>query len=286
MKLALGTVQFGARYGAFNAGGQVSEQAVAAILDRAERAGVDTLDTARAYGESETVLGRLGAAKRFRIVTKIAALDGAGTEGVKRSFDASLAALDTAQVHGLMLHAADDLLGEQGDAIWQALEEIAASGAVQAIGVSVYTPDQLATLLDRYAIEIVQLPMSVFDRRFADAGLLDRLQAAHAEVHVRSAFLQGFALSDPGTLPPHLARWDTHLQHFIDTANSEGLSRTEAALGVVTSHPGVSRVLAGVDSLEQFNELIEAAHKIIPNRMKFDTVAITDEDLLNPSRWG
>lgn len=52
MKLALGTVQFGLPYGVANQQGQVTETEVNSILDLASANGINTLDTAIAYGES------------------------------------------------------------------------------------------------------------------------------------------------------------------------------------------------------------------------------------------
>ena len=59
MKLGLGTVQFGLSYGVTNASGQVPEATAARMLGVARRRGVDLLDTAAAYGNSEAVLGRV-----------------------------------------------------------------------------------------------------------------------------------------------------------------------------------------------------------------------------------
>lgn len=57
-RLALGTVQFGLPYGVANQQGQVSMETATAILDCARANGIDTLDTAIAYGESEQNLGK------------------------------------------------------------------------------------------------------------------------------------------------------------------------------------------------------------------------------------
>ena len=46
MKLALGTVQFGLPYGITNSTGQVAQDEVIRILQRARGLGVDVLDTA------------------------------------------------------------------------------------------------------------------------------------------------------------------------------------------------------------------------------------------------
>ena len=57
-KLALGTVQFGMDYGINNPAGRISYPNVLKILSEARSAGVQLLDSAFAYGESEPVLGK------------------------------------------------------------------------------------------------------------------------------------------------------------------------------------------------------------------------------------
>ena len=58
MKLALGTVQFGLRYGLSENPTIVGEQEAKAILDCAQSNGIDSLDTAISYGDSEFVFGK------------------------------------------------------------------------------------------------------------------------------------------------------------------------------------------------------------------------------------
>src|SRR5690554_5992846 len=69
-RLALGTVQFGLPYGVANQSGQVSLEEVGQILESARQAGVRTLDTATAYGESEVILGQQDL-QEFAVVTKL-----------------------------------------------------------------------------------------------------------------------------------------------------------------------------------------------------------------------
>ncbi len=69
-KLAIGTAQFGLRYGVANSAGQVAPAEAAKILARAREAGVTALDTAIAYGNSEEVLGAIGVSG-WRIVSKL-----------------------------------------------------------------------------------------------------------------------------------------------------------------------------------------------------------------------
>jgi len=69
-RLALGTVQFGLAYGVANQSGQVALAEAAKIVEEARNRGLDTLDTAIAYGESELRLGRIGIAG-WRGVSKL-----------------------------------------------------------------------------------------------------------------------------------------------------------------------------------------------------------------------
>ena len=58
-RLVLGTVQFGLPYGIANQSGQVSHETAKEIIALARLSGIDTLDTAIAYGESEKVIGKI-----------------------------------------------------------------------------------------------------------------------------------------------------------------------------------------------------------------------------------
>ena len=76
--LTLGTVQFGLPYGIANTHGQPAYETARDIIACAVEGGVNVLDTAVSYGESEAVVGRalaeLGIADRVLVVSKIPAM--------------------------------------------------------------------------------------------------------------------------------------------------------------------------------------------------------------------
>ena len=59
-KLALGTAQFGSKYGITNNRGQVEFKEAEQILKLAKNSNIDLIDTAIGYGNSEKVLGKIG----------------------------------------------------------------------------------------------------------------------------------------------------------------------------------------------------------------------------------
>jgi aryl-alcohol dehydrogenase-like predicted oxidoreductase len=292
MKLALGTVQFGLPYGVTNTSGQPCESEVRAILNRAAAAGVKILDTACLYGDSEDVLGRcLPAGHDFLIVTKTPKMGGMGraaaVAALSAAFAQSCARLRVPSVYGLLAHDANDLLGAQGEALWQAMLALRAGGHVSRIGASVYSGAQVDALLQHYPLDLIQLPMSLLDQRMLRDGQLDRLQARGVEIHVRSVFLQGALLMVPDALPPHLAGLRPQLSEIASRANRLGIRPLQAALQFVAALPQVSAMVCGVDSAAQFDELVAALNSTGQALDSADLAACAcaDAKLLDPSQW-
>jgi aryl-alcohol dehydrogenase-like predicted oxidoreductase len=293
MKLALGTVQFGLPYGIANTSGQPTEVAVVDILRHAAGAGVKILDTACLYGDSEAVLGRcLPADHHFKIVTKtpkFAGIDGATVgAALKTAFTESCRRLRTPHLYGLLAHDANDLLAAKGDAMWRAMKDLQSEGRVIRIGASVYSGGQIDALLQRYPIDLVQLPLSLLDQRLIQSGHLDRLAERNVEVHVRSVFLQGALLMSPDSLPSHLAGLRPSLEQISVRATSLGISPLEAALRFVSGLKQVDAVVCGVDSTGQFDQLAAALERPAVALCAKDVAACASNDpqLLDPSQWG
>jgi aryl-alcohol dehydrogenase-like predicted oxidoreductase len=284
-RIALGTAQFGAAYGIANASGQVSLESARAILAMARAAGVDTLDTAALYGASEATLGQIGVAD-FLVVTKLPGLsDDCGNVGdwVRAATRASLRRLNVANLHGLLLHRPADLLGANGEALFAALLALKSEGLVAKIGYSVYSPDEFDALVKRFRPDLVQAPYNVFDRRLEASGWLSRLRDIGAEVHTRSAFLQGLLLFPRGGWPKKFQPWRDLLENWHDWCSMRGVTPMQAALAHALGLKGVDRVVVGVDSAPQWQEVVEVSYGSGANVAA--GIQSSDDALINPSRW-
>ena len=292
MKLALGTVQFGLPYGVANTTGRPSDDEVRGILLAGLAAGVQVLDTASLYGESESILGRcLPSVHQFHIVTKtpkFTSMDGnKAVHSLESAFAMSCERLRMKQLYGLLIHDAGDLLGPAGDALWQAMTRLRAVGSVTRIGASVYSGAQIDALLHRYPLDLVQLPLSLLDQRLVHGGQLDRLAAANVEVHARSAFLQGAILMPVDQLPQHLAGLRPYVARVSECAATHGFSTLQAALRFVAGLPQVGAVVCGVDSRGHFGELVEVMRSLHPalSAQEAAACACNEAALINPSCW-
>jgi hypothetical protein len=284
-RLALGTVQFGSRYGVANISGQIAPPEIAAILERAYGAGIDTLDTAIAYGDAEARLGDAGASS-WRVITKLPSLPNDVTD-VTQWIDAqvlgSLRRLRTVQLDGLLLHKSADLFGPHGTRFIEALGSLKARGWIRCAGVSIYDPAELERIWRVWRPELVQAPCNVFDRRVARSGWLATLQQHGVRIHLRSIFLQGVLLMPAARRPPWFGRWQGLFDRWLNWCGQQHSTPLMAAVAFARSLPGVERLVIGVDSARQLQEIVVAAEADMP--IPPEELCSEDLDLIEPSRW-
>lgn len=285
MRLALGTVQFGLPYGIANQEGQVTRSVAKTMLQYAAANGIDTLDTAIAYGESETCLGEVGT-KDFKLVTKLPAVPDACndiTGWINGQVSASLGRLGVGSVYGLLLHRSEQLLGSDGKVIFQALQNLKETGLVQNTGVSIYAPGELDALTHRYRFDLVQAPFNLVDRRLLHSGWLQRLKQEGIEIHTRSAFLQGLLLMPRSAIPSKFMPWAELWDNWHNWLACHSVSAVQACLAYPLSFPEIERVVIGADSKNQLEQIIGAAHGIAPDDLP--DLRCDDENLINPANW-
>lgn len=285
MKLALGTVQFGLPYGVANQSGQVSRSAAKAMLDLAAHSGIDTLDTAIAYGESEASLGEVGI-QGFKVITKLPAIPAGCGEirgWVQAQVNASLTRLGVKAVYGLLLHRPEQLLGADGEAIYQALRGVKEAGLVRKVGVSVYDPNELEALIPRYRFDLIQIPFNLVDRRVQTSGWLRRLKEEGVEIHTRSAFLQGLLLMPQAVRPAKFSPWSDLWNTWHEWLSRHSVSAVQACLAFPLSFSEIERVVVGADSVSQLEQIISATVGAAP--IDFPSLSCDEENLINPARW-
>lgn len=283
-RIAIGTVQFGMVYGIANKHGQVTEQEVTRILGFAKRNGISTLDTAMSYGESEKVIGRV-ANSDFSIVTKLPSFpeDGVDVEAwVNQNVERSLFRLNASSIEGILLHQPENLFSHYGKELYQALDNLRKNGLVKRIGVSIYQPDQLTMILSAFQFDLVQAPANVFDRRFEKANWHEFLHREGVGVHLRSAFLQGLLLMPVEEIPVKFRVRSAVFLRFHEWLEENNVSALEACLGYMFSIPNVERVVIGVDSLQQLQEIIDAVE--VSASFPVD-IWSDDVEMINPSLW-
>jgi aryl-alcohol dehydrogenase-like predicted oxidoreductase len=282
-RIVLGGAQLGLPYGILNGGETLSREEVARILDAAVGHGIDSIDTAIAYGQSELVIGET-AQNRFNIISKLPPLPSEVSnvsEWVHMQVDASLARLKCKSLDALLLHRPQDLVEQHGAELYAAINSLKIKKIIQRFGISIYAPDELDGIIGKFDIDVVQAPLNVFDRRIL--GVIDQLTARNIEVHVRSVFLQGVLIASPKDRPQRFQPWSEHFSRFDTWVLSTGVSAMACCLAFALQQTGVAKLVIGTTSAESLTEIMNS----IPN-MHLEVPADLQssiEQLIDPRVW-
>ena len=286
MELGLGTVQFGLPYGISNQTGQVPYKELQKILEFAKKTEIQILDTAMAYGESESILGQVGVSE-FKVITKLAPIPNNQkniSHWIYDSVSSSLEKLKINSLHGLLLHRCENLLGELGEQVYSAVQELKNSQKILKFGVSIYSPYELESIPHTYQLDIVQSPLNVIDRSLLTSGWLKKLKSKNTEIHVRSVFLQGLLLMSEETRPLKFQRWNYLWNLWHSWLEQSKINPLEACLGFIKSIEGIDTVIVGVESYFQLKEI----HSAFLSKKQYSIprdLESTDPFLINPSLW-
>ena len=269
-EIAFGAVEIGMPYGlgVNSAEDMLNEQEAIKLLNDALDRGIDFFDTARMYGDSETIIGKAFASKRDQVVLaskcrhlrdKIGKLPKSKQikDIILASLEESLVCLRTDYLDVYMLHQADvEIL--RNEEISHAFLELKAKGTVRAIGVSTYSVEETAMAIDSEVWDLIQLPFNLMDQR--QAALFAKAKESGVGIIIRSVLLKGL-LSDRGKdLPPPLAEVEAHIKKFGELTNGGQFDLPALAIKFALSFQEVSAVLVGIDKESYLDHAVKSAN--------------------------
>ncbi len=302
MKIALGTAQFGLDYGISNQQGKVNIPEVTNILEQALSLGIDTLDCAGAYGDSEAVLGKLGASKRFNLISKIPALS-IEQNTITQFFEQSLNNLKSDSLDTMLFHQAENLIEHPNKLqLFTQLALLKKQKLIKKIGVSVYSPEQLKIIAESFPIDIVQVPVNIFDQRFLSPNVMQLCSDKKIKLHARSIFLQGLLFIEEEKLSPYFEPYKNKLKAFNALAKHLSCTKLTLALAIALlakrltyktckeeeSSYCFEKLVIGVCSTKQLIEVVNAYEQVNQLRITNEelySLADTRLGFINPSQW-
>lgn len=282
-KLAIGSANFGLKYGFKNQNRKLSSETVSEILDYAWENGAETIDTSMGYGESESVIGAyldVNQTKDFRIITKINT-----TEAPAERLNQSLTNLHKSEVYGILIHNFNYY--EKDSELFDHLMRFKEDGKCKKIGISLYYPEELQSLIDKKVpLDIIQVAYSIFDRRFEK--MFPILKELGTEIHVRSVFLQGLFFSETQKLSTHFDNIKNRIDTIQRLSSSTGISIASLCLNFVADNQFIDKIIIGVDSLSDLRDNLRILSEnglVQPYLEHLNDLAVEDVNILFPHLW-
>lgn len=296
-EISLGTVEIGLDYGiaASGAARRPSESESARLLHRALDLGINFIDTARAYGESEDIIGRAlkGRRSEFALCSKVLSYHDQKLDlntlraKVTNSVHESLRALETDAIDIMMIHSAPTEVIAQGD-IAGILEDLRSAGKFRWIGASVYGEEAALKAIESGKFDCLQVACSAIDRRPEQRVWAQALRS-NIGIVARSVLLKGALTPRYQYLPDSLAALKTAVGHLQTTAERAGMNLPELSYRYLLSQALPHTALVGASDLHELESAVQFAEAgPLPGSIieRIREIEIENPNYLNPANWG
>jgi len=295
-EIGLGAVELGLKYGIPNEQGlrKPSRNEAAQVLNQALDSGINFIDTARAYGVSEEIIGwALRSRRKEYILASKVSCRGYESEGngslrthVASSVRQSLQALQTDVIDLMQLHSvsAEDIRrGELADI----LQDLQVAGSIRFLGATTYGEEVALAALEDGRYDCVQIAYNMLDRE-AETRILPLAQSKDIGVVIRSVLLKGALTHRYCHLPAELEELKSAVERILAIVATGSWSLPEFAYRFVLAHPAVSTVLVGTAFVEELKAVIDYGTRgplSAQLQAQVRQVAIEDRKQLNPGNW-
>ncbi len=300
-KITLGTAQIGFDYGIANVSGKPDFQTAIKLLKFAWDNGTNTFDTAPDYGNSEEIIGSFisSLSNEFReeiiISSKLPKIEKNNVltfdtiyNFIKDNIIQTLTKLKLSVLPIYLIHHTPDIFLNNGIII-DCLSQLREERLIERIGVSIYNPDQVETSLRFKEIEVIQIPINIFDKRLIESGLLKKLKDQNYIIFARSIYLQGLFFKSPKNLPKYLNIAETPLSKLQKMSNKYNIDIAKIALLFIRDIPEIDSLVIGVEKVEQLADNINILKEepLDPNLRQeiFEEFSDLPEKIINPSMW-
>lgn len=287
-KLILGTVQLGLSYGINNRYGKPTLEKAFEILHAAFDNGIQTLDTAEAYGNSQEIIGKFqkeNLNKQFKIISKLAPNHKLKNNELVNHIAINCKILNTDILYGYMFHNYQNF--KENTTFYNEILHAKKEGIIEKAGISLYSNNEINDIVENYSnFDFIQIPFNLFDNESKRKSILEQVKAKNIEIHTRSAFLQGLFFKKVDDIPEKLNPLKKYLETLENIKETHNINTETLALQYVLQKKYIDHVLIGVDSLEQLINNVSISNKTcnLPNNI-IDGIQVSEENLLNPSNW-
>lgn len=259
-------------------GPAITDEQAARILNGVLDSGINLIDTAIDYGDSEELIGRSLFHRReeFFLASKCGCplVDPPpGTPGppyphdysrdnIRAGLDQSLRRLRTDHLDLLQVHMSPSAEQMAADDTVATLQELRDEGKIRFIGISGLMPN-LPDHIAMGVFDVFQIPYSVLQREHEE--LITAAAKAGAGTLIRGGAARGAPAADKGWAVSVIGLADGQGQHRWESANGEELlgdmSRMEFVLRFTLSHPDLSTTIVGTINPDHLASNVAIAEK-------------------------
>ncbi|MGI8469929.1 MAG: aldo/keto reductase [Pyrinomonadaceae bacterium] len=236
-----------------------TQENVNELLNSALDAGLNVIDTAAAYKNSEKLIGEAVGTRRqeFYLLTKCGALDAFASfdwskKGILETIENSLRNLKTDYLDIAQLHSCDSEILRRGEAI-EALQRAREKGYTRYIGYSGDNEDA-KTAIEMNAFDSFQTSVNIADQTPIDSNIPLAVEKGLGVIAKRPIANAVWRHNSKPADSYHHAYWDRIQKLKFDFLNKSLEEATAIALRFTMSIPGVDTMIVGTTKPNRWQE--------------------------------
>lgn len=246
--------------------GKIDRNAARELIYYAIDNGVNFIDTAYLYGDSETFLGEILTPEirsKIKLCTKLPSIHVRKYEDMETILDEQLNRLQIDCIDYYLIHAVDlktinrlikrDLI--------KFLNKAKADGKIRHTGFSYHGPkEDFETVIDAYDWDVVMIQYNYFD---------ENVQASAEGIEYAASKGMGILVMEPLKGGILAGKMPKEAEEIFKKANPTK-SNAQWAMEWVLNNGNITCVLSGMNSIEQLNDNLDIAEKTAPLSMSFE----------------
>lgn len=282
MKFIIGTANFNSKYH-IRKKKKINLSLKKKILNTAKRNGINFIDTAPDYSNSEKIIGKMNSSN-FKIISKIQKINKKKkmnqSISLVQNIKNTLKNLRTKKIHGLLVHNVQDLLRNKKYYL-EAFRSLKDKKLVNYIGVSLYNSEDIFKILKFWKPDIIQIPYNIIDRRIEKKKFINSIKKNKIKLHVRSIFFKGI-LTDKKNFPSKLKKWKDKVDKWFLWCHENNIQPFEASYLFVKENKLIDNFVISFDDPQQILQLLKIKNL---RKLNYPDIKSYDKKFINPYNW-
>lgn len=283
--IGIGSALFGLDYGFHQ---KLSQDSVNSILEFAYNNGINFIDTANGYGDSESKIGsfNFNNPNKFNVATKFKKVQENEdiTKSLLKSLKESMSRLNVKYIDLILLHQNDDFL-IKNHLFWETIKIFKRLNLIKSFGISVYDIETTIYLLNHWheLLDVLEIPLNIFDQRFL--ALKNDLKEKKIGVIVRSIFLQGMITCPIETIPRNLSQIYYNRKNLDEITKHHDVSNAVVALDFILNSDLADVIIVGFSNTTEIKVLVDHIKSNKSFEIDYKRYLINDIKQIDPRNW-
>ena len=188
--------------------------------------------------------------------------------------------------YGVLFHNEKELLSKSPKEFLKLVKSLKDNNITNKVGVSVYTLKSLNLIIKKFNFDLIQVPANIFDKRFLNQKLLQKLKQKKIRIFVRSVFLKGILINkkfrdeNKGFIK-YKKEFDAY-EKWLDKENI--INRKFFCINFILANK-INNIVIGFDNFKEYKEISNYKNEKYvypPNFIKYQS---DKNKLLRPDLW-